>query len=60
MSDKLFDSSDNVRHANPLRHVQSAVLDGVLKLELGGELPGVTVAYETYGRAQRRAATTPC
>jgi homoserine O-acetyltransferase len=50
MSDKHFDSSDNVRHANPLRHVQSAVLDGVLKLELGGELSDVTVAYETYGQ----------
>ena len=50
MPDKLFDSSDNVRQANPLRHVQSAVLDGVLKLELGGELSGVTVAYETYGQ----------
>jgi len=50
MPDKLFDSSDDARHANPLRHVQSAVLDGVLKLELGGELSGVTVAYETYGQ----------
>jgi homoserine O-acetyltransferase/O-succinyltransferase len=62
MPDKLFDSSDNVRHANPLRQVQSAVLDGVLKLELGGELSGVTVAYETYGQlnAARDNAVLVC
>jgi homoserine O-acetyltransferase len=50
MSDKLFESSDSVRQATPLKHVQTAVLEGVLKLELGGELSGVTAAYETYGQ----------
>jgi homoserine O-acetyltransferase len=46
----IFESSDSVRGATPLRHVQSASLADPLKLELGGSLSGVTVAYETYGR----------
>ncbi len=50
MGDNLFDSSDSARHAKPLRYVQTATFDRALKLELGGELPGVTVAYETYGQ----------
>jgi homoserine O-acetyltransferase len=50
MRDELFDSSDSVRHAKPLRYAQSATFDDKLKLELGDELSSVTVAYETYGR----------
>jgi len=49
-SGNLFESSDSARHARPLRHVQTFSFDGPFRLELGGELPGVTVAYETYGR----------
>lgn len=41
--------SDSVRHARPLRHAQSVTFDHALDLELGGCLPSVTVAYETYG-----------
>jgi homoserine O-acetyltransferase len=33
-----------------LRHVQSVTFDQTLKLEEGGHLPSVTVAYETYGQ----------
>ena len=44
-----FHSSDSVRSAAPLRHVQSVTFDQPLRLALGGELPSVTVAYETYG-----------
>jgi homoserine O-acetyltransferase len=33
-----------------LRHAVQVVLDEELELELGGLLPGVTVAYETYGQ----------
>ncbi len=33
----------------PLRHARSVTLDQPLKLELGGQLAGVTVVYETYG-----------
>jgi homoserine O-acetyltransferase len=45
-----FDSSDAVRSANPLRHLQSVQLSGPLELEKGGKLPRVTVAYESYGQ----------
>ncbi|MFA7005998.1 MAG: alpha/beta fold hydrolase, partial [Verrucomicrobiia bacterium] len=50
MTDKLFDSSDSVRTAKPLRHAQSVTFDGPVALELGGRLPSVTVCYETYGK----------
>lgn len=46
----MFDSSDSVRSAGPLRHVQYAQLDKPVKLELDGALPSVVVAYETYGQ----------
>ena len=45
-----FDSSDNVRTARPLRYAWTATFTGPVKLELGGELPSVSVAYETYGK----------
>jgi homoserine O-acetyltransferase len=45
----LLESTDSVRSARPLRYVQSAFLAEPLKLEHGGNLPNVTVAYETYG-----------
>jgi homoserine O-acetyltransferase len=50
MTDNILDSSDSVRHARPLRHAQSVTFDRELALEMGGQLPNVTVAYETYGR----------
>jgi len=49
MSNDSFQSSDSVRSATPLRHAQYVTLDGPLPLELGGELPEVTVCFETYG-----------
>ncbi len=62
MGDSVFDSSDSARHAKPLRYVQTATFDHALKLELGGELPVVTVAYETYGQlnAARDNAVLVC
>jgi len=50
MSDRLFESSDSNRHAQPLKHLQTARFDKPFELERGGRLPCVTVAYETYGR----------
>jgi len=46
----VFESSDSVRHAKPLRYAQSVTFEEPLNLQLGGHLPGVTVAFETYGR----------
>jgi homoserine O-acetyltransferase/O-succinyltransferase len=45
-----YSSSDSVRSAQPLRHLQHVTLPGPLQLEVGGSLPEVAVAYETYGR----------
>jgi homoserine O-acetyltransferase len=50
----VFDSSDSGRHARPLKHVQSVTFRGPFVLELGGRLPEVTVAYETYGQLSPR------
>jgi homoserine O-acetyltransferase len=44
-----FESTDSMRSAKPLRHVQTAVFPTPVKLRHGGMLPGVEVAYETYG-----------
>ncbi len=50
MTDKnIFESSDSVRHAKPLKYAQHASFDGPFPLERGRFLPAVTVAYETYG-----------
>jgi len=50
MSKDVFPDSDSIRSAAPLKYAQGVTLDGPLALELGGELPRVTVVYETYGR----------
>ncbi len=46
---KFFQSSDSLRSAQPLKHLQSIDFSEPLDLELGGRIPHVTVAYETYG-----------
>jgi len=50
----VFDSSDSARHSRPLRYAQSVTFNEPLALEEGGTLPGVTVAYESYGRLNAR------
>lgn len=42
-------SSDLARHARPLPHARRATFQGPVRLVRGGELPEVTVVYETYG-----------
>lgn len=49
MAEKILESSDSVRSAGPLKHAQTVTFAGPVSLELGGQLPRVTVAYETYG-----------
>lgn len=62
MSTTVFESSDSVRHARPLRHAQSVTFDQPLELQLGSRLPSVTVVYETYGQlnAARDNAVLVC
>lgn len=48
-------SSDSLRSASTLRYAQSITFDEAFPLELGGELPSVTVAYETYGKLNAAA-----
>jgi len=48
--EEVFDSSDSDRHARELAHARYVTFDGPHHLESGGELPSVTVAFETYGQ----------
>lgn len=50
MGTEAFESSDSVRTARPLKYAQYATFASPLALERGGQLPAVTVAYETYGQ----------
>ena len=49
-----FNSSDSTRSGKALNHAQYVTFDEVLRLEHGGELPRITVAYETYGELNAR------
>jgi homoserine O-acetyltransferase len=54
MTDAFYQSSDSIRTARPLKHAESVRFEGPLRLEQGGELPEVTVTYETYGTLSER------
>jgi len=49
VSDPVFGGSDAARGAGELPHAQTLTLPGSLPLRLGGELPQVSVCYETFG-----------
>jgi len=49
MTATTFENSDAVRSARPLKHAKTMRLEGPVPLEKGASLPGVVVAYETYG-----------
>jgi len=62
MNQCVFNSSDRGRSAAPLRSAQRTTFSDPLVLELGGQLPSVTVTYETYGtlNATRDNAVLVC
>lgn len=62
MDTESFASSDSARSGGALSHARYVTLDIPLQLELGGELPDVTVCYETYGTlsAERDNAVLIC
>jgi homoserine O-acetyltransferase/O-succinyltransferase len=45
-----FESSDSVRSSRPLMHIRYFQSKDSLDLELGEQIRGITIAYETYGR----------
>jgi homoserine O-acetyltransferase len=55
-------SSDDQRSAKPLRHAQTWICREPLALESGGQLPDVTVCFETWGAldADRANAIVIC
>ncbi|MEM6471647.1 MAG: homoserine O-acetyltransferase [Planctomycetota bacterium] len=53
---EAFDSTDDQRTAGPLRFVKQVQFDSPLQLELGGELPNVRCAYETWGTLNEDAS----
>ena len=57
-----FQSTDSVRSGKPLRHAETALFPAPLNLRLGGTLPSIEVAYETYGTLDedRRNAVLIC
>ncbi len=50
------ESTDDRRSASPLKHLQSVTFGDPIALELGGELPTVTCAYETWGELDAQAS----
>ncbi|MDR2345350.1 MAG: homoserine O-acetyltransferase [Planctomycetaceae bacterium] len=52
--DALFDSTDAVRNANPLKHACEFLYSSPVNLERGGCLSEVRITYETYGELNLR------
>ncbi|MDR2644366.1 MAG: homoserine O-acetyltransferase [Planctomycetaceae bacterium] len=52
--DSIFDSTDSVRNANPLKYACEFVYSSPFRLERGGCLSEVRITYETYGELNER------
>ncbi len=50
----IFSSTDSQRGAFELPYAKYAVFENGMKLEQGGELPSLTICYETYGTLNER------
>ncbi|TWU48632.1 Homoserine O-acetyltransferase [Rubripirellula tenax] len=48
-SEPKTESTDDVRSASPLKYARTVDFEGPISLELGGQLPRVTCAFETWG-----------
>jgi homoserine O-acetyltransferase len=54
LTENVFESSDSVRGASTLAFAQYETFEGPVRLEHGGSLASVTVAYESYGTLSPR------
>ena len=50
MGNDFYSGSDEVMGAGELKYAQTATFDAPMSLENGGQLPNLTVVYETYGK----------
>jgi homoserine O-acetyltransferase/O-succinyltransferase len=50
MTTDIFQSTDSVRSARPLKYIQTVTFSDPLNLELSGQISEITIAYETYGQ----------
>ena len=56
MATMNISSTDDIRSAAPLRYARSITFEQPIELELGGSLPSVTCAYETWGTLNQDAS----
>ena len=55
MREDVLTSSDTSRTGRPLMHARTVRFDEPFDLEMGGQLPALTICYEVYGRLSQRA-----
>ena len=50
MGNDIYSGTDELMGSGELKYAQTVTFNAPMSLENGGELPGVTVLYETYGK----------